>query len=278
MAGIVDELDRPRKKVPNPVEDQYKLYNTAVKQQAGDYDDIMSRFKQLYGEGADNGPNSLAAGFTPYSPSLATYKKSPDTIAALGNLRELTQTGGLSAGDIQNLRSRGVSPIRSMYSTAQRDLNRQRSLSGGYSPNYGAVTAKMTRDMSSQIADQMDKVNAGIAQMVQSGRLQTAPQYAGASQQESELGNKFELENAATKNEASRYNLSALMGLRQQDRANSQDSRRAAVQGMTNLYGTTPALSNLYGTQAQNTAQFQNNVNQQKKRTATELLGSMVRH
>lgn len=252
----------PAKKKPNPVEDMYRLYNTSVEQQAGDYDKIMGLYGKVFGETDPNSGTSLASRFTPYTPSLTQYEKSPDTTAALANLRGLTETGGLSAEDQQNLRARGISPIRSMYATAQRDVNRQRNLAGGYSPNYGAVTAKMTRDMSSQIADQMDKVNANIAQMVQTGKLQTAPQYAGAAQSESELKHKIGLENASAKNEAARFNASNLFDAYRTDK----QSRLGAVEGMRGLYGTTPALANLYGNQAMNTAQFQNEVGQQKTR------------
>lgn len=275
MAGVEQTSDiyRNRPKKPAPVEDMYKVYNAAVKQQAGDYDDIMGRFKQIYGTGG--GQDSLASGFTPYTAERAQYDRSPDTTSALANLRELTQSGGLSAGDVQNLRARGISPIRSLYSGAQRDLNRQRNLAGGYSPNYGAVTAKMTRDQSSLIADQMANVNAGIAEMVQRGKLATAPQYASAAQDESSLKNKFNLENAQMANDAKKFNLTSLMSLRQQDKAN--DPRLSATKGMADLYGTTPALANLYGTQAMNTAQFQNSVNQNKKRQAGGVLADLMR-
>lgn len=276
----------PQKKKPTPVEDMYKVYNAAVKQQGGDYDDIMGRFRSLYSDPNSNfsSNRSLASEFTPYVPELAQYSKSPDTVDALSKLRGLSETGGLSEEDTRNLRARGVSPIRAMYSTAQRDMDRQRRLSGGYSPNYGAVTSRMTRDMSSQVADQMDKVNAGIAEMVQKGKLSSAPQYANAAQQESELANRFSLENANAKNEAARFNTSNLFDLkfkdlanRRQDMESNNSNRMGILKGMTDLYGTTPALPALYGNQAMNTAQFQNNVNQEKKKTATNLLGNLVR-
>lgn len=246
-----------KKKKPTPVEDMYKVYGSAVKQQAGDYDDIMGRYKNI----ADSSDAS-GGGFTPYNPTLATYNKSPDTTAALANLRGLTETGGLSGDDQQNLRARGISPIRAMYATADRDMNRQRSLSGGYSPNYGAVTSRMARDQSSLISDATQNVNAGIAEMVQRGKLSAAPQYAGAAQAESELGNRFNLTNADTQNEAARFNASGMFDAARQRRSD----KLGATSGMANLYGTTPALVNTFGNQAMDTAKFQNDVNVNKKK------------
>jgi hypothetical protein len=270
MAGVdVSSKYGPRKKKPNAVEDMYNLYGTSVQKQAGDYDDIMSRFKDIYNR-ANADPSG---GYTPYQADLANYSKSADTTAALANLKDLTETGGLSAGDQQNLRARGVSPIRSMYATASRDMDRNRRLSGGYSPNFGAVTAKMTRDMSSQIADQMDKVNANIAEMVQSGKLSAAPNYASAAQAESELASKFELSNRDAKNQAKRDNAMGMFDAKK----NQTNLAAEAARGMTSLYGTTPALPNLYGSQAADARNFESDQKQKKRNAGIALMGQMGR-
>lgn len=233
----------------SPVEDMYNLYNKGVERQAMDYDDIMGRYRNIFDTAGANGQ------FSPIR-----YDKSSDTTRALGELQDLSRTGGLSGTDQQNLRARGMSPIRSMYATAQRDMNRNRRLQGGYSPNFGAVTAKMTRDQSSLIADQMDKVNANIAQMVQSGRLSAAPNYASAAQAESELKHGIAKFNAQGLFDASRQKAGDKLG---------------AAQGMTSLYGTTPALANLYGSQAMDTARFENQKTQQKAQNKTSAFRSM---
>ena len=268
MAGIVRQQYGQAKK-PSPIEDMYRTYNTAVEKQAGDYDTIMGNFRNIYARGGAGADNA----FSPIRAEQTTYNKSPDTTAALANLRGLTETGGLSGGDQQNLRARGVSPIRAMYANAQRDMDRQRRLGGGYSPNYGAVTARFARDQSSLMADQLDKVNAGIAEMVQKGKLSAAPQYAGAAQSESDLAHRIGLDNTAARNQANQFNA---QGLFDSERA-KRGERLEATKGMANLYGTTPALSSLYGDQAMNTAKFQNDVNQQKKRTALSAFGGMRR-
>jgi hypothetical protein len=268
VAKVVNRFG-PQQKKANPVEDMYNLRNSAITTQAGDYDDIMSKFRNIYADATNAGRSG--GGFTPYTADQTNYAVSPDTTRALASLRDLTETGGLSGADQQNLRARGVSPIRAMYANAQRDMDRQRRLGGGYSPNYGAVTARFARDQSSLMADQLDKVNAGIAEMVQKGKLSAAPQYAGAAQSESDLKHKVGLENTAARNDAKRFNA---QGIFEAGRSAFAD-RNAAARGMTDLYGTTPALANTYGNQALDTAQFQNTVNEQKRNRNAGLVRSM---
>lgn len=266
--GVVRNSFGPQRRKATPVEDMYKTYNTAVEKQAGDYDEIMRNFRDIYNRGGAEG-----GGFTPYQAEQTAYNKSPDTIAALANLRSLTETGGLSGEDQQNLRARGVSPIRAMYANAQRDMDRQRRLGGGYSPNYGAVTARFARDQSSLMADQLDKVNAGIAEMVQRGKLSAAPQYAGASQSESELAHRVGLENTAARNAARQFNAQGLFDAERAKRNEKLDATR----GMANLYGTTPALVSTYGNQAMDTAKFQAGQNQQRRQNAMDVFRSARR-
>lgn len=129
----------------------FGLYNTAVEQQAKDYDSIMSGYK----------------GFNSSQP--------------MQNFGELAATGGYSEADKSNIRERGISPIRSIYASANRDVDRQKAIQGGYSPNYGAVKAKMARDLSSQIGDQVTNVNATLAQNIAQNRIGLAPSYAAQS-------------------------------------------------------------------------------------------------
>lgn len=150
---------------------------------------------------------------------------SADIAASTANLKDLSATGGISDADAANMRARGISPIRAAYATAQRNTDRQRGLQGGYAPNYGAVQAKMAREQSEQLAAGSTNVEAALAEMRQKGKLQAGTAYS--------------------------------------DAAGRQDSStREALQGMTSLYGTTPALASLYGNQALQGAQLQNNINQ----------------
>ena len=133
------------------VKGAFGLYNTAVEQQAKDYDNIMSGYKEF------------------------------NSSAPMQNFSELAATGGYSEQDKSQLRERGVSPIRSIYASANRDVDRQKAIQGGYSPNYGAVKAKMARDLSQDIGDRVTAVNAGIAQNVAQNRVSLAPALASQS-------------------------------------------------------------------------------------------------
>lgn len=230
---------------PTPVQNQYTLYNQAVGQQAGDYDSIMQAYRGILQNSQNTAPNSQV------TPQQYTYQPSADVNSALGIQKNLAQTGGYDEQGLSDLRARGISPIRSVYASANRDIDRQRALSGGFSPNYNAAKTKMAREMSESIAQQVSNVNAGIAQNVASNKLQAAPAYASTAMGESSLRNDIGLKNADAVNNANTFNANAA------DKTNS--NALSAVNGMTSLYGTTPALSNLFGQQAQNAASMEAN-------------------
>lgn len=121
----------------NPLTNQYKLAYTAKEQQAGDYSNIMAGYK---------------------------------------NLLDLSKTGGYSDSDVANIRERGISPIRSVYSSAMRNVDRNKALQGGYSPNYNAVQAKMARELSDTISGATTNINADLAQRIAQNRLTSMPQ------------------------------------------------------------------------------------------------------
>lgn len=220
----------------SPLTNSYKLYGTATNQQTQDYSNIMGKFNDFYSKMAD--PNKQA------------YQQSQDSKQSLSNLNDLTSSGGYSSGDINALRERGISPIRSIYASANRDVDRQRSLQGGFSPNYAATKAKMAREQSNQIADQMNDVNAGIAEKVAGNKMQAGGMYGSTAQAEN-----------ATRNQ---YN-------------NQNDQMQGdALRGMTSLYGTTPAMSQLFGSQALQGAGLQNDINQGNNRNNLQLISQML--
>jgi len=132
---------------------------------------------------------------------------------ALSGYQNFANTGGFSPEDIQNLRERAIAPTRSIYASAQSNIDRQRALNNGYSPNYTAAQAKLARDLSQSIADSQTNANAGIAQMVQQGKL---------------------------------YGLAGLSGTG----LAGQGQNLSAMQGQSNLYGATPGMANMTGNQA----------------------------
>lgn len=84
--------------------------------------------------------------------------------------QQFAQTGGLSPSDIRDLRSRNNSTIRSIYSSGKDDLARNKALSGGYMPNFGAANNQLARQESNQIGDMNAKSNADIVNMMLSGK------------------------------------------------------------------------------------------------------------
>lgn len=85
--------------------------------------------------------------------------------------QQFADTGGYSPGDISALRSRAVSPIRSVYSDVNRDIDRSRSLQGDYAPGYAATKAKVGREQAYSVADATTNVEGMLAQMIQQGKL-----------------------------------------------------------------------------------------------------------
>lgn len=90
---------------------------------------------------------------------------------SFAGFKGFSQTGGFSPEDLQNIRSRSVSPVKAVYQNAQREVNRQRSLQGGYSPGFGVLQARMQRTQGQGISDASIGAESEIAQMVQKGKL-----------------------------------------------------------------------------------------------------------
>lgn len=233
----------------------------AIQQQAGDYDRIMQGY-----EGVLNTPNpeygSLMSRYQQLlqqnqaGPSLASYEETPEFREAFANAREMSRTGGLSDADQSNLRARGVSPIRSVYQNAQRNMERQARLSGGRSANYNASASRMAREQSESMAGAMQNVNAGIAEMVQRGRLAAMPEMSRMGEGSSGRRTQVELANADARNQHGRTTADILANMRAL-MDSDQNRRTDALRGMTSLYGTTPALVNTFGNQVQNNQQLQ---------------------
>lgn len=259
---------------PNsPVDNQYKLYNSAVGTQAEDYSGIMQGYKDLLSK--VNSQPQFNASAAQITPQQYDYKPTQDVTQSLSNLNDLSQTGGYSQQGINDLRERGISPIRSVYAGANRDVDRKLRLQGGFSPNYNATKAKMAREQSDSIANQITNVNAGIAQNVASNRLQAAPQYANAAGNESQLKTNVGLQNTGAVNTANQWNAQIPL-LNQQYNAQNQGQQLQALQGMQSLYGTTPALSRLFGDQAMNASNQQNQIDQNNRQLGTGIAGRVI--
>lgn len=248
-------------------------FSTAATQQAGDYDTIMNNYRDLLKKQQD--PLNPTNTFKPITPTLAPYTASPDVTAGMKNLADLTTTGGYSSAGISDLRARGISPIRSIYANAQENLNRQKALQGGYSPNYTAASAKMARQESDQIGKATTDVNAGIAQDVASNRLSIAPSYSNAAQSENAARTAVEQHNADETNRINELNAQMVF----QHNEAQRNGMFGTIEGMRSLYGTTPALTNLFGTQVGQAAQLgqgQQQINNQKLASGRSFAGTVL--
>lgn len=255
-------------------------YSQAIPQQAGDYDEIMQGYRNILGQGGggyDDAINKykgfLESGGGDFTP--AEYKQASEWGESYNKLKDLADTGGLSESDRADLRARGVSPIRAIYANMNRNLDRQRALQGGYSPNYGAVAAKLAREGSESIAGGIQNVNAEIAKMVQEGKLKATPELANMAAGKNNLINQIGLANSENKLKASQLKTSALEGYGNLINQKNQVPLDA-LKGMTSLYGTTPALVNTFGNQVMQQAEMQNNALQAKARNRATALGGFA--
>lgn len=132
-----------------------------------------------------------------YNNAIAT--NSNDYNQIMGGYKDFSQNGGFSGQNIQDIRARSIDPIRSVYQNAQAGMDRQRSLQGGYSPNYMAASSQMARNLGQQVGDANTNVNAGIAQMQQQGRLAgmqgQAGMYGATPGMSNMMGNQLAMSN-----------------------------------------------------------------------------------
>ena len=94
-----------------------------------------------------------------------------DYSSIMSGYKNFADTGGFSPDDLANIRARSVSPIRAVYANAQREVNRNRALQGGYSPNFNATMAKMAREQSYTQADAATNREAELAEQIREGKL-----------------------------------------------------------------------------------------------------------
>lgn len=169
---------------------------------------------------------------------------------AMPGYREFASTGGYSDKDIQELRARGVSPIRSAYGNTMREIDRSRSLAGsGGSTNYIAAMSRAQRELPQQLADATTNVNAGLADSIRQGKMFGLQGITGTG---STMGNLSSAE-AGRMLQADLANQGAdlqAQGMSEQSRQANFANQLNQLAGQTSLYGTTPAMSSTFGNQA----------------------------
>jgi len=255
-------------------------YRSAIPTQAGNYDEIMQGYRNILGQGSGDSDalmaqyKSLLGGMGDYQD--VNYQESGEQKTAFKDLKNLVDTGGISEGEAGDLRARGISPIRAVYGNMEREMNRNRSLSGGYSPSFNATAARMAREGSESIAGATTNVNAKIAEMRQAGKLSAAPNYANLANSKTQGMNQVGLANARNKidHSANKGNLMQGMGSLINNKNNVPID---ALKGMTNLYGTTPALVETFGGQVANQSSQTQNAVKNKQNYKSNVIGSMGR-
>jgi hypothetical protein len=244
-------------------------YASAIPTQAGNYDEIMQGYRNQMNQGGREYGNIMSrynSALDKYGqgPTDATYTEAPEMGTAFAKLKELMDTGGLNAQEQGDLRARGISPIRAVYGNMTRNMDRQRALGGGYSPNYNASAARMARESSESIAGATTNVNAKIAEMVQQGKLKAAPEYANLANSKNNLSNQIGVENMKNRTDWM-GNYGNLLGGAGSLTTAKNNNNTDALRGMTSLYGTTPALVETFGNQVSNRAGQNQNAAAQKQ-------------
>lgn len=260
--------------------DPNRYFQEAMPTQAEDYDEIMQGYRDLMG-----GSDPFKSLISKYNSALGSaenqfkpvsYQEAPEFAQAFAKAQEYANTGGLSEQEQGSLRARAVSPIRAIYANMTRNMDRQRRLSGGFSPNYNATASRMARESSGMIADQITDANAAIAEMVQKGRLAMTPEMAKLAQSKNSLMNEVALQNQANQAKYGDNQAQLLAGLRAATEG-SVNRKSDALRGMTSLYGTNPALVETYGKLTQNQQQINNAKTENRRKNRFSMNGLALR-
>jgi len=244
------------------------VYETAATTNAENYDDIMAGYDSLQ-KRSQSGNTGQQLNYTPLSPTTTSflpqysYNRSSDLNNTISGLQNVANTGGYSDSDVANIRERGLSPIRSVYSNARRNLDRQKSLQGGYSPNYGAVLSKMAREQSELGTQASTNINAEVAKMIASGKLSGLQALSPlAANENTQINNTntnnvnaqrdMELNNAEEVRRVNDTNANMKLQydqLNNQNRQQNENIELSALSGKQSLFGTTPAMTNMFSQQ-----------------------------
>ncbi len=249
-------------------------YNQAIGQQMGNYSDIMNQYKQFqqgltpstfnFQSVSANRPKELGKAYGYLDEAMPGY-------------REFAKTGGYSPTDVQELRARGISPIRAAYGNTMMELDRARSLGGqSGTPNYIAALSRAQRELPGQMADAMTGVNAQLAQDIRQGRqfgLQgisnTGSTMGGLASSEAQRMLQAQMANQDADLRAQGMNEQSIQAMRQM--------QLASMGGQANLFGTTPGMSNMFGNQALNSWQQRMGMEQMRNQFGTDMMNTQLR-
>jgi hypothetical protein len=227
-------------------------YQNVADQQMQHYNDIMGGYREWREKSITPTVAAInARAPKPFTFERVNYERDPETFGrAISGYTDFANTGGYSPQDIQELRARGISPIRASYGNAMMQLDRQRSLQGGYSPNFTAATAQMQRELPQQLADATTNVNAQLADAIRQGKLAGLGGLTGIGGQEGGWRMNAALANQGADLRAQELTESALSAHDQRKLA-AQELLGSSFDRERGLYGTTPGATATFGNQAQ---------------------------
>lgn len=140
------------------------------------YDQLWNKIaKDQFGvdagpEGAHNAPTYVKLQTNMLTDQIRAQLQSPE-YKATKTYSQFADTGGFSPQDLQSIRARAVNPIKGIYQNLTGDMNRQRALSGGYAPGFGAGLARIGREGTQAVGNATTNTEANIAGMTQQGKL-----------------------------------------------------------------------------------------------------------
>ena len=241
---------------PSPLEGEAADYFKGLQQNSqrandqafADYGDMMGNYRNMFGEASSRRPTS-------FNWERVNADRPEELGEAYGYLREampgyrdFASTGGYSAQDIQELRARGINPIRSAYGNTIRELSRANTLGGG-AANYIAARSRAQRELPQQMADAMTTVNAGLADSIRQGKMfglqgisNTGSTMGGLSSDEAGRMLQANLANSQGSLQAA--------GMTENARQAQWAERMGALNAQQGLYGTTPGMASMFGNQA----------------------------
>jgi hypothetical protein len=261
-----------------PISQEFQnAYNVAKDQQTGDYGNIMGGYQNFFNTLQGQQPRS-------YSAQNVSAANPAELGEAYGYLRqaapgytEFSQTGGYSPTDIQELRARGISPIRSAYGNTMMEMNRARALGGaGGAPNYIAAASKAQRELPGQMAEATTGVNAKLAEDIRTGKLAGLAGLTGIGTEMGGLSSQDanRMLQAAIANQNANLQAQQLSGASEQALWNA---KLGALSGETGLYGTTPAMAATFGNQALQAYSQRANLEQLRNQFGSSLLDAQIR-
>jgi hypothetical protein len=113
----------------------------------------------------------------------------------LSYYRNFADTGGYSEAQKGDIRSRALSPLASLYEGEEQNLDRLRSVQGGYSPGYSGARAALARTRGTAMTDASRAAEMDIADRVRAGQ-QWGVQGIGSTQLNAEQLNLAQQEAA----------------------------------------------------------------------------------